>query len=74
MTEEKENMHGKENAEKNAGSETGSEIAHPKGFEQKKKERTKCEVYSRVVGYIRPTKQWNDGKREEFKDRKVFKC
>ena len=31
-----------------------------------------CEVYSRVVGYIRPVKQWNEGKREEFKLRKTF--
>ncbi|MBU1045776.1 hypothetical protein KJ616_01480 [Patescibacteria group bacterium] len=31
-----------------------------------------CEVYSRVVGYIRPVKQWNAGKQQEFKDRKVF--
>jgi len=31
------------------------------------------EVYSRVVGYIRPVKQWNKGKREEFDDRKEFK-
>ena len=36
------------------------------------KERTKCEVYSRVVGYIRPIDQWNDAKQAEFKDRKVF--
>ena len=35
-------------------------------------ERTKCEVYSRVVGYIRPVQQWNDGKVAEFEDRKVF--
>lgn len=35
--------------------------------------KTKCEVYSRVVGYIRPVTQWNDGKQEEFKDRKNFK-
>jgi len=35
-------------------------------------ERTKCEVWSRVCGYLRPTISWNDGKREEFKDRKVF--
>ncbi len=35
--------------------------------------RTKCQVYSRVVGYIRPTSSWNYGKQEEFKDRKVFK-
>jgi len=32
-----------------------------------------CEVYSRVVGYLRPTNQWNKGKREEFKLRKSFK-
>lgn len=30
------------------------------------------EVYSRVVGYIRPVKQWNDGKLNEFKDRKTY--
>ena len=32
-----------------------------------------CEVYSRVVGYLRPVKQWNPGKRQEFSDRKTFK-
>ncbi|MCG6909189.1 MAG: anaerobic ribonucleoside-triphosphate reductase [Deltaproteobacteria bacterium] len=31
-----------------------------------------CEVYSRVVGYLRPVAQWNDAKQEEFKDRRVF--
>jgi len=31
------------------------------------------EVYSRVVGYLRPVSQWNKGKKEEFKLRKVFK-
>jgi ribonucleoside-triphosphate reductase len=31
------------------------------------------EVYSRVVGYLRPIKQWNNGKRSEFKLRKTFK-
>ena len=39
---------------------------------QEKKQRTKCEVYSRVVGYLRPVQQWNEGKREEFKDRVTF--
>ena len=34
--------------------------------------KTKCEVYSRVVGYLRPVDNWNEGKREEFKDRKLF--
>ena len=32
-----------------------------------------CEVYSRIVGYLRPVQQWNEGKQEEFKDRKEFK-
>jgi ribonucleoside-triphosphate reductase len=32
-----------------------------------------CEVYSRVVGYLRPIKQWNKGKQEEFDSRQVFK-
>lgn len=31
-----------------------------------------CEVYSRVVGYLRPVNQWNKGKKEEFKLRKTF--
>lgn len=32
-----------------------------------------CEVYSRIVGYLRPIQQWNEGKQEEFKQRKEFK-
>jgi ribonucleoside-triphosphate reductase (formate) len=31
-----------------------------------------CEVYSRVVGYLRPVDQWNDGKQAEFNIRKTF--
>lgn len=31
-----------------------------------------CEVYSRVVGYLRPVKQWNKGKQEEYHLRQVF--
>jgi ribonucleoside-triphosphate reductase (formate) len=38
---------------------------------EEKKERQKCEVYSRVVGYLRPVSQWNDGKQAEFKERKT---
>ncbi len=30
------------------------------------------EVYSRVVGYIRPVAQWNKGKQAEYSDRKEF--
>ncbi|MCR4391886.1 MAG: ribonucleoside triphosphate reductase [Candidatus Acetothermia bacterium] len=31
-----------------------------------------AEVYSRVVGYLRPVEQWNAGKQSEFRDRKMF--
>ena len=37
-----------------------------------KLERQKCEVYSRVVGYLSPIHRWNKGKREEFGDRKTY--
>lgn len=33
----------------------------------------KCEVYSRIVGYLRPVQQWNQGKKQEFAERKMFK-
>lgn len=43
-------------------------------------EHSKCpkcglesEIYSRVVGYLRPVKQWNKGKKQEFKLRKTFR-
>ena len=32
----------------------------------------KTEVYSRVVGYIRPVEQWNKGKQAEFGDRSEY--
>ena len=32
----------------------------------------KTEVYSRITGYYRPIQNWNDGKTQEFKDRKVY--
>ncbi len=34
---------------------------------------SECEVYSRVVGYLRPVKQWNNGKKEEFVNRKMYR-
>jgi len=42
-----------------------------------KKEKMKvkaipCETYSRIVGYYRPVQGWNDGKKEEFEDRKYI--
>lgn len=32
-----------------------------------------CEIYSRIVGYLRPINQWNNGKKEEFSLRKTYK-
>lgn len=31
-----------------------------------------CEVYSRVVGYIRPVQQWHKGKKQEYGERTEF--
>lgn len=44
--------------------ELKSELMNVKG--------TECEVYSRIVGYFRPVKQWNNGKQEEYADRVAF--
>lgn len=42
----------------------------PKCAEKGKEQE--CIIYSRIVGYLRPVNQWNDGKAAEFKDRKLF--
>jgi ribonucleoside-triphosphate reductase len=35
--------------------------------------QAKMEVYSRVVGFYRPVKNWNRGKQEEFRERLTYK-
>lgn len=35
--------------------------------------RTRCEVWSRVMGYHRPTYLWNPGKQQEHADRTLFR-
>jgi ribonucleoside-triphosphate reductase len=35
--------------------------------------RSETEVYSRVVGYLRPVQQWNEGKQAEFERRSMFR-
>ncbi len=50
---------------KNHGYITGEHYTCPDCGEE-------TEVYSRITGYYRPVKNWNDGKAEEFKDRKVY--
>lgn len=42
-------------------------------LEQNEDKRTLCEVFTRVMGYLRPVSQYNIGKKQEFKDRKWFK-
>ena len=38
----------------------------------KDSERTRCEIWSRVMGYHRPISTWNIGKQQEFEDRVMF--
>jgi hypothetical protein len=35
--------------------------------------RTRCEIYSRVMGYHRPVSAWNSGKQQEYRDRTQFR-
>ncbi len=39
---------------------------------EKKQERTRCEVWTRVMGYHRPVSSFNRGKKSEHKERKHF--
>jgi len=34
--------------------------------------RVPCEVYSRIVGYLRPVQDWNEGKQQEFSERHTY--
>jgi len=38
----------------------------------KNSERTRCEVWTRVMGYHRPVSDWNPGKQAEHAERKPF--
>mgnify|MGYP001049200204 CR=1 FL=1 len=38
-----------------------------------KTKKVPCEVYSRIVGYLRPVQNWNKGKRQEFEDRQAYR-
>ncbi|MDO5292694.1 MAG: ribonucleoside triphosphate reductase [bacterium] len=51
---------------KNHGYLDGEQFVCPKCGE-------KAEVYSRITGYYRPVQNWNAGKTQEYKDRKVYK-
>lgn len=40
--------------------------------DMKQVKKVVCEVYSRIVGYLRPISNWNKGKVAEFNDRKTY--
>ncbi len=40
-----------------------------KTFELKDEERTRCEIWTRVMGYHRPISSWNKGKQSEHQER-----
>ena len=40
--------------------------------ETNQEKKVKCEVYSRIVGYLRPVQNWNDGKQQEYEERSEY--
>ncbi len=40
---------------------------------EQEERRVPCEVYSRIVGYLRPLQNWHRGKQQEFKERRMFR-
>ena len=38
----------------------------------REEDRTRCEIWTRVMGYFRPVSQFNTGKKQEYADRKVY--
>lgn len=45
---------------------------HHTPSELKDEERTRCEVWTRVMGYHRPVSAWNPGKQAEHAQRRYF--
>ncbi len=45
---------------------------HNNGVKLKDEERTRCEVWPRVMGYHRPVAAWNPGKQSEHAERRYF--
>jgi anaerobic ribonucleoside-triphosphate reductase len=46
---------------------------HPSIQESTEDLKVPCEVYSRIVGYLRPVQNWHQGKKQEFRERKTFR-
>lgn len=50
-----------------------NDLVLPDGTVIPESKRTRCEIWSRPVGYLRPVQHYNQGKQEEFKQRKSYK-
>ena len=46
---------------------------NPETTQSKAKVKIPCEVYSRIVGYLRPVQNWHQGKQQEFVERQTFR-
>jgi anaerobic ribonucleoside-triphosphate reductase len=46
---------------------------HNAAVDLKEEERTRCEVWTRVMGYHRPVSSWNPGKQAEQAERVYFR-
>jgi hypothetical protein len=57
---------------KNNQFKKGEKMNNDKILETNKKKRTKCIVYTRVMGYHRPVESFNIGKKGEHQERKFF--
>lgn len=51
---------------------TATAIQQQAAIALKDEERTRCEVWTRVMGYHRPVSAFNVGKKSEFAERKFF--
>lgn len=54
--------------------ETETRIKCDSCYAKKQEVNRENEVYSRIVGYLRPVKNWNKAKQAEFHDRKMFQA
>jgi len=45
---------------------------HDETVELREEERTRCEVWTRVMGYHRPVSSWNPGKKSEHRERQYY--
>jgi anaerobic ribonucleoside-triphosphate reductase len=57
----------------NEGAATETRATHVEQEDQKQESKVPCEVYSRIVGYLRPVQNWNKGKRQEFAARRAYR-